>query len=367
MAELAELQQAMATLSAQVADLGARVVELGARVVELGALAPALEGLEARLQTAFASLQQRIVAIESAQASSSSSGAPTTAPLAAAPSQSNRLPLPKPTRFGGRSKDTLPWLSTLKAYLHVNNVRDVDAVIYAAALLEGDAKTWFMACQAQHGGALNGGFTDIAAFEAALRRQFEEQFPADKARDQLAVLKQRTSVADYANRFNALLIHLPNRDEGDNIHTFIRGLKPAIAMQVSSQMPRTLAEAVDIAIKTDGAALNVYRMQRGTHRSSGAATSAGTSGATPMDLNAIDDDSSSSQGNESEEGASSSAAPSPAVDLVAIATAAAAAAIRQAQQQKLKPEQREKLQREGRCFLCEKKGHLAKDCPTKKK
>lgn len=305
----------------------------------VASLTTAIEALRTDMTRSFSEasdvvsgLTNRVQALEVAAASertrpdagSSGHAAPpsTPAPAPAGASTSHRtLALPKPPKYSGGMKDALPWVTTVETYVHINNVHGPDAVIYAGALLEGNAKTWFMAQQAQHGGALHAGWQSFDAFKAAFLAQFQEQFPADRARDRLANLRQKTSVALYAAEFQNLLIHLPHRDMGDNIHSFIRGLKPDIAKSVATLMPATLADAIDMAIKADGATLQVLRMQRSPY--------APRHGPTPMDVNNIESDT------DEEELAALSAT----------------------------QQEREKLMKEGRCFYCKEHGHTKRDCP----
>jgi hypothetical protein len=48
------------------------------------------------------------------------------------------------------------------------------------------------------------------------------------------------------------MLELPNMDEADRVHFFIKGLKPEIRMHVTLRKTATLHEAVELAIHADG-------------------------------------------------------------------------------------------------------------------
>lgn len=273
--------------------------------------------------------------------SSSTPSAPHVAPLK----------LGKPPRFSGKASDTRCWLNQIRTYLALSkqSLDDPTCVVWASTLLDGTAAQWFQALQAQTYGALHAGFANWEEFEAAVRNQFEERFPADRARDRLATLKQRTSVAAYVSEFTSLLVHLPMRHEGDNLHSFMRGLKPHLAEKVAMAMPETLQAAIDVALKADGAAMHVLRLHRvpppsTSHRSD----------PTPMELNHV-------------AAHTPSRSSSSTADVAAIHVTTAPPSRRpfssSAPLKPLTPEERARLREQNKCFRCRKPGHIAADCP----
>jgi hypothetical protein len=55
------------------------------------------------------------------------------------------------------------------------------------------------------------------------------------------------------------MLELPNMDEADRVHFFIKGLKPEIRMHVTLHKPTTLHEAVELAIQADGLLWGMHR------------------------------------------------------------------------------------------------------------
>jgi hypothetical protein len=263
------------------------------------------------------------------------------------------MPLPAP--FAGKPREARPWVNRVRAYLRVSRcASEFEGILFASALLQGDAAGWFMALQAREENEA-GGFDSFDEFAEALTDQFEEKFPADRARDRISALRQRASVASYAAELQSLLVHLPRRDEGDNVHTFIRGLKPAIARQVATAIPTSLSQAITIGIKADAAMFQVSRAQgdsRGDHR--GDHPRGSGSGPQPMDLNAVDSDSDSS-------GPSSSpSSPSPSIASTAEVHATAAGPSKGRARRSLR-----ELRAEDACYYCGQKGHFKDKCPRR--
>lgn len=259
----------------------------------------------------------------------------------------------KPPRFSGKTSEAHTWIRSLRTFLYLQQIPlDTDTcVIWASTFLEASAAQWYQALVAQAQEDPSAGFTCWQEFEQAFKNQFEERFPADRARDRLAYIKQRTSVSAYVSEFTSLLVHLPFRDEGDNIHSFVRGLKPHLAEKVAMAMPSTLQEAINLALKADGAAMHVARMMRTTPPST-----VRYEGPTPMDL-----------GNITMEDKGSEHA-----DLATVATTtihrypATAPAASTTPLKPLTPEERQRLIRENKCFRCRQPGHIARECPMHK-
>lgn len=260
------------------------------------------------------------------------------------------LKLGKPPRFGGKTSEAHSWIRTMRTFLHLHqNPLDSDTcVIWASTFLEASAAQWYQALVAQAQEDPSAGFTCWQEFEQAFKNQFEERFPADRARDRLANIKQRTSVAAYVSEFTSLLVHLPFREEGDNIHSFVRGLKPHLAEKVAMAIPSTLQEAINLALKADGAAMHVARMLRTTPPSN-----VRYEGPTPMDLGNITME---------EEVSENADLATTTIHRYPPATPVTSTA----PLKPLTPEERQRLIRENKCFRCRQPGHIARECPMRK-
>ena len=102
------------------------------------------------------------------------------------------------------------------------------------------------------------------------------------ARDQIAYLKQLTSVRDYTQRFLDLKVQITSMTEEESVDKYVRGLKPNIRRDLEQMMARegdmSLEEMIRFADRTDSID---YQARR--YRPNGG-------GPTPMDLGAVDGD-----------------------------------------------------------------------------
>jgi hypothetical protein len=103
-------------------------------------------------------------------------------------------------------------------------------------------------------------FCELGSFKQEFINKFTPVKPDYDACNKLDRLSQTRSVFDYASRYNTLMLELPNMDDGDRVHFFIRGLKPEIRLHVTLHKPATLHEAVELAIQADGL---LWGMQKG--------------------------------------------------------------------------------------------------------
>jgi Retrotransposon gag protein len=135
------------------------------------------------------------------------------------------------------------------------------------------------------------------------------------SRDGLKKLRQKRSVAEYANDFNKLVLKLPDMTEDEKIYSFISGLQTEVKLQVELHCPNDFQTAREIADRADTIIFQAKRFSRGR----GGPISDTASGNWP------------SQDDE-------------AMKLGAI---------------RLTDSEREKYMNEGKCFRCGKKGHRA--------
>lgn len=224
--------------------------------------------------------------------------------------------VPKPYA-GGRNEKLEPWLFQVERYCEMAPVPAEERVKFAGGLLEGNPASWWLAV-----------YRDIEAkpvaeqweaFRTQIKAHFQPINTAVDARTRLDQIRQRTSVLVYNTEFREIMLQLPNMHEEDRIYAYLKGLKPAVANQVAMQQPTTLIGAQSLATTTDTIqfqhmprrpVFNHRPVDRPTHR-------AEYRGPAPMDLDAIS---------------------------------------------KLTPAERDRLRREGGCFRCRKKGHLAREC-----
>ncbi len=92
-------------------------------------------------------------------------------------------------------------------------------------------------------------------FFKQLQAAFRDVDHEHRLRQQLASLKQTTSVQAYISAFRGLLVELGDEapNSNDQLYTFIAGLKPAVQLQVRLQHPKLLSEAEELADTADSA------------------------------------------------------------------------------------------------------------------
>lgn len=192
--------------------------------------------------------------------------------------------VPRPSKFSHGPKDVRAWLDSVRTYLRLLHIplASSSAVIVATSLLEGKASKWLLSRKEVTGDDVYAGFANFHDFSSAFNAHFGEPFPEDRARAQLARLRQISSVAKYASDFYEIHLHLPSRSESDRIYDFIHGLKPHIAQAVALQRPATLDSAVELAIKADSISFNLSKPSLAVRRNP-----APSSGPSPMDLGQI--------------------------------------------------------------------------------
>jgi Ty3 transposon capsid-like protein len=223
-------------------------------------------------------------------------------------------PIVPKTYSGGRTEKLEPWLFQVERYCEMAPVPIADRVKFAGGLLEGNPASWWLAVHGiiEH---LPVG-EQWESFKTQIKAHFQPINTQVDARTRLDQIHQRTSVLVYNTEFYEIMLQLPNMDEADRIHAYLKGLKPAVANQVAMQQPTELLTAQSLANTTDTIqfqhmprrpTFSHRAVERPTHR-------AEYRGPAPMDLDAIG---------------------------------------------KLTNEERERLRKNGGCFRCRKTGHLA--------
>lgn len=315
-------------------------------------------------------LQQRLAATEAQLA----------AALAAAAVKGPRVKAPPITAFTGAGGnlgavvDTFidDLTQTIGYYGPGEYPNDAAKIKLATTYLRGVARTWWTNLTDEEHAAV----VTWDNFVDALHRRFRPALPAELARRKLKDLKQRGTVNQYAGYFQQLLAHIPTKSEDDAIFDFRSGLDKAIAARVAEKEPKTLDEAIIIAVQAE---LYVGRTgptsfgNRGYQPSSSTASS---STSAPMDLNALaaEEDSYDLKYPDHQEPASITRAEflaalrSQKQDFLNAlsnqrSTAKPAAAATTKGPAKLTDAERDRCFRENLCLRCRGPGHRAAECP----
>eukprot|EP00873_Tetraselmis_striata_P019266 jgi/Tetstr1/439530/TSEL_027959.t1 len=144
---------------------------------------------------------------------------------------------------------------------------------------------------------------------------------------------------DYQGLYEYFL-ELPHRPEEDHVHDFQRGLKPWFRKEVALKNPKTLANAVQSALAVEFAEREA---DRDTHRGRLAA------------INNTDDGSDSGDRDDGEAHKSNEKSDEESDEVRDLMMARRPTA-----------DEVERYKKEGRCFVCMEKGHIANACPKKK-
>jgi hypothetical protein len=269
---------------------------------------------------------------------------------------------------------------------------DATKLRLATTYLRSGARTWWATASKQTDAHGRPAIATWADFVAALHRRYRPALPAELARRKLKDLKQRGNVNSYAGLFQQLLAYIPNKSEEDALFDFRCGLDKAIAARVAEKDPKTLDEAIMIAVQAE---LYVGRNAGAGYSSFGnrsAPPSNHTSSSSaPMDLNNVnaefDHDGATTDPSDHDE---SSAPAAPTDHLLAAvlskfesleARLNALSSSRSAPKSsgapkaksssapskaptKLTDAERDRCHRENRCLRCREKGHWSNECPV---
>lgn len=165
-----------------------------------------------------------------------------------------RLPgLEKLHEFKGETdSDELDnWLRKLEKHCNYYSLAgslntDKKKLEYAIAHLTGGAQDWWAGMKGEIG--------TYAAFKVALNGRFRSIVDADKAAEELYDIKQKEgqAVTAYTDRFQQLLIRVPDMAEADRVRLFQRGLHAQLQQKVKENRPVKLEEAITLAIRLEG-------------------------------------------------------------------------------------------------------------------
>jgi hypothetical protein len=231
----------------------------------------------------------------------------------------------KPANFSGRRNESVDsWLFQFQQYFALVPVPEDQQAFFAATFFKDNAALWWQSwVNAQfivHGQPAQANWDEFAA---AVRGQFKPVNADRIARERLANLRQTTSVAAYTHTFRTILLDLPNMNEADRLFAYIRGLKKEVAALVQVSNPITVAAAATTAENID--AVYWEHRARPTNHTWNTRNSR-TNGPMPMELDNLN-----------------------------------------ARRGPLTEGDRATLRKTGGCFYCREVGHIAKECPRKRR
>jgi hypothetical protein len=350
------------------------------------ALQQQLAALEAEKNALQTAMQQRANAGSSAAGSSvASHGHP-------------KGPMPPEfhgTKTGGYEIDA--WVRDMRVQFSFYGARvfpdDAAKVRHAAMFLKGRAAEWWEAEDRSTGVE-----SSWDKFVERLRERYRPMQAAVVARERLRRLKQTGSVSAYADVFQKELTPIKDMSSSDQIFNFVSGLSSvAVANKVREKEPKTLHEAMDIAVRAEvflaaGRGVGHANGHSFGNRAGHSGSSAAASGASPMDLNAVGHEDIEYSAEEWEESGKLARTPSAAgagADLPASLVAKletmmqhriasmlhaksghgsfggrnGGGASSDSRVPGLTASDIDKCRAEGRCFRCKQKGHTKRECP----
>ena len=219
--------------------------------------------------------------------------------------------LNKPGSFNGKASQVEAWCAHMDSYVGSEDPREARDI--ALTYLEGEAFSWWTSI------GVKSNIDTWQRLRDHLKHRFSPFNKQETARDKLHKWRQNRDVSQFNADFQRIVCDIPDITEAEAMDRYKRGLKSYIWDALCLKRYETLE-----AMMTD--ALTVESVRRNRDRAPDFRVPrknvpAPSPGPTPMDLSAL-------------------------------------------QIQKLTPEERDRCTKEGRCFRCRQKGHLAIHCPN---
>lgn len=342
----------------------------------------------ASMQAAGTALQQKVAALEAEKAAllaqqAARNGAAATSSGGSGGHSHPKGPTPPEfhgTKTAGYEIDS--WVRDMRVQFSFYGARvfpdDAAKVRHAAMFLKGRAAEWWDTEDKSTGVE-----SSWDLFVERLRERYRPMQAAVVARERLRRLKQTGTVSAYADVFQKELTPIKDMSASDQIFNFVSGLSSvAVANKVREKEPKSLHEAMDIAVRAE-VFLSAGRLGHNqSHFGGRGAAAANHAASVPMDVNALQAHVEIAEQQDSvERGAASdsdNAQPELSAALMARVEAMVQHRVAAMMQAKgginyfngandrvpgLKASDIEKLREEGRCFRCKQKGHSKRDCP----
>lgn len=176
-------------------------------------------------------------------------------PNAAAAPKVERPRLQAASTYDGRSAAALDgWLRELQQQFDWYRMNDdASRLQFVGALLKGVALDWWSNLVDSNGAAQSDSTrpATYSDFIVRLKGRFQPINSAQAARTKLDSLRQgsKQSTNDYISDFRTLLVRVPDMSEGDRVHRFLTGLRPAIATHLQMHGVTTLDAAIAMAAR----------------------------------------------------------------------------------------------------------------------
>jgi hypothetical protein len=286
---------------------------------------------------------------------------------------SNKGPKPtKPDLFNGHARVNADiWWFQFESYMNVCGIEDPDRVPFATTFFREAASSWWRAEQAKGmmrrvvnsaGEEQEVNIGMWAGFRPLFLARFRPLDAARQARSNLFGLRQTGSAQEYSNRFLRELQMIDGMDMASQVAVYIRGLKPALAVEIEKADLTELSDAMNLAARIDRITYSKDGggMSRALYGTKVWSSGGGGQKAVPMELNAILEDASTDPDG-----------------MVSVNRESLTALFSRMNRNRggggrvsanrvpgLSKEEFDRLMKEGKCFRCKQTGHLARNCPT---
>jgi hypothetical protein len=156
------------------------------------------------------------------------------------PPRFQKLDFPK---FDGKS-DPLAFLNRCESYFHQQRIAAEEQVWMASYNLEGGAQMWYIQIQNE------GGTPSWRQFSELLNLRFGPPIRSNPL-GELMACKRTGTVAEYQDRFEALLPRVGALTEDQKVQAFTAGLQPPLSLDVEMHNPQSLVIAMSMARKLE--------------------------------------------------------------------------------------------------------------------
>lgn len=162
----------------------------------------------------------------------------------------NSVKVPPPGLYNGERNPTVItlWCQNVERYLNFYSLPANQWVPYAVNLLRGQAQTWWNRLCVNYTEP-----TTWEAFKEKLNSEFKPAYSLKSARDRLANCRQETTVTDYVEKFQDILLELPEVTDDEAMDRFVRGLKESVRIHVLTRDPMDFEDATKYAIAHESA------------------------------------------------------------------------------------------------------------------
>ena len=133
------------------------------------------------------------------------------------------------SRYDGKS-DPLIFINRCESYFYQQRIMEEEKVWMASYNLEEGAQLWYMQVQTDEGTPSWRRFTDLLNLCYGPPLGSAPLF-------ELADCRRTSTVAEYQDRFQALLARAGPLDEAQRVQLFIGGLLPPLSMDIQIQNP----------------------------------------------------------------------------------------------------------------------------------